>query len=139
MTASEKYGSTLSPNASQESHRMTTKTTAHEDVLPSPAAHAVLKALRDAKMQLDEPWLSVAHISKILRDHHGVGVHWRTVKSILLQNRSLVQRRKRNGRFEFCIMRAGEDLLADSGSEIVVIDPSNATKATVSLHALLAS
>jgi hypothetical protein len=113
--------------------------TTYEEILTSPEARAVLKALLDAKLQLEQGWLSAAQISKILRDVHGVKVHWRTVRNLLSENQSLVDRRKRKGRFEFCIMKAGEYLLAESGSEIVIVDPNEATRATLSLHALLGS
>ena len=76
-------------------------------------------------------------ISQILRDEFGLIVHWKTLEAELKRAKSLVARRKRSNRFEYAIMAPGEQVLFVPRAEALVVDPSKALQATISLHALL--
>jgi len=82
-------------------------------------------------------WLPSAAISQILRDEHGLTIHWKTLEAELRRARLLVARRKRSNRFEYAIMVAGEQALLAPRADALVVDPAKALQATLSLHALL--
>jgi len=105
---------------------------------PSPGLSGVLVILRNAKSAGDT-WLTSTEISNRLQNPHGVNLHWRTVQKILLDNPTLAARRKRENRWQFSIMKAGEEHLSPSGSGIIVVDPSHALQAVSSLHSFLGS
>ena len=104
----------------------------------TPDLTGTLAILRDAKLSGDI-WLSSVEISTRFRSLHGVNLHWRTVQKMLLDSPTLVARRKRDNRWQFSIMKAGEEHLSPTGPGIVVVDPSNAVQAVSSLHSFLNS
>jgi len=79
-------------------------------------------------------WLTAATISNKLRDEHGVGVHWRKIETVFAANAGAVARRKKSKQWQFAILRAGEELLGAAQSSILFIEPTQAVKATLSLH-----
>jgi hypothetical protein len=82
----------------------------------------------------DKQWMTAAEISKELRDQHGIGLHWKKIESAFEDNPSAVSRRKESKQWHFRILRAGEELLGAAQSSILFIDPTQAVKATLSLH-----
>ncbi len=92
-------------------------------------ALAVLLAQRQATK-----WLTAADISSQLRDDYGVGLHWKKIESVFLENSDAVARRKRAKQWQFTILKRGEELLGAAQSSILFIDPTQAFKATLSLH-----
>ena len=82
----------------------------------------------------DTQWMTAAEISKELRDHHGIGLHWRKIESAYEENNGVVARRKKSKQWQFAILRSGEELLGAAQSSILFIDPTQAVKATLSLH-----
>jgi hypothetical protein len=79
-------------------------------------------------------WITASSISKTLRDDHGIGVHWRTIQTVLFDNPKSASRRKKAGQWQFSILKHGEELLGAAQSSILFIDPAQAFKATLSLH-----
>lgn len=84
-------------------------------------------------------WVSAVDISRIMRDDYGIRIHWKTILTLLTAQNKLTDRRKRSGRWQFKLMRDGEDHLTKAGASIVVIDPSQAVQAVRSLHDFLSS
>lgn len=84
-------------------------------------------------------WSSGLEISQILRDEFGIQIHWRTIDSILSSNNNLVQRKKRKLRWEYLLLADGENKIKHAPSAIVVVDPTNALQAVISLHDFLAN
>lgn len=114
------------------------------DVTPDPRTLAddkskALAVLLRAKASGPTPWVSAAEISKTLRDEYGIRLHWRTVETLLSQDRKLADRRKRRGRWEFAVMKLGEDLLNSADAPIVVVDPTRAVQAVVTLQSFLSA
>ena len=98
----------------------------------------VLAILTNAK-RTGSPWLSAVDISNVLRDQYGLRVHWRTVESLLKEDRTLADRRKRGGRWQFAALAAGEARVTTAASPIVMVDPSTAVQSVLSLHAFLSA
>src|SRR5262247_107939 len=86
---------------------------------------------------LGAPWLKATEISKILRDDFGIGVHWKTVETVLSEDKKIAARRKRNRSWEFTILGPGEERITEAGSPIIVIDPAAAVPAVVNFHKVL--
>ena len=84
-----------------------------------------------------KPWTSDTDISADLMTPHGISIHWRSIRSTLLENPKLVSRRKRKGRWEYQILKTGEQLVLGNDSEIIFVNPAAAVQATVSLHEFL--
>ena len=82
-------------------------------------------------------WPSSLAISNSLRDEHGVHIHWRTIDSILANNRELMGRRKRGGRWQYKLSDAGQKRVAAAPETISFVDPEAALHATLKLHDLL--
>ena len=64
-------------------------------------------------------------------------MHWRTIDSILLRRGNLVQRRKRQRRWEYILLADGEELLGRAEGSISLVDPDRSLQATIGLHELL--
>ena len=100
----------------------------------------ILAVLFNVKKEADGiGWMTAAEISKELRDNCGISLHWKTVDTALRKRKDLVVRRKRLRRWQFSIMSQGEELVKKPSSSIIVIDPSEAIQAVVSLHDFLSS
>ncbi len=92
-----------------------------------------LAVLFDAKIAGDR-WRSATSISRTLLEDHAIQIHWRTLQTVLTENRTLAGRRKRGRRWEFSILRQGEEKLLKAEAPILFVDPAQALQATVSLH-----
>jgi hypothetical protein len=114
-----------------------------EDALIEPALfendlHKVLAVLNNGGLQQNQNWISSLQISHILRESYGISLHWRTIDKLLETNsRQLVDRRKRKKRWEYYLLSDGREEIMSQDSQITLIDPANALKATISLHSLL--
>lgn len=82
-------------------------------------------------------WLRAAWISRLLSEQDGVALHWKTILAALKKSSGAVERRKRNGSWEFRILKAGEDLIDGNNSSVTLVDPEQAVRSVVSLHACL--
>ena len=82
-------------------------------------------------------WRSAVDISRALLEDSGISMHWRTIDSILLRHGSLVQRRKRQRRWEYILLAQGEALLGRAQGSISFVDPNQSLQATMGLHELL--
>lgn len=91
------------------------------------------------KKQLGIQWISSLEISQTLRDEFGLQIHWKTIDSILRATNNFVHRRKRKLRWEYFLLSEGENKVAHAPSAIVVVDPTNALQAVISLHDFLAN
>lgn len=96
-----------------------------------------LAVLRNRKASKDNPWLSSFDISKELQDTHGIALHWRTIHSLLKRHPQMVARRKRVKRWQYMILHDGERSLSEYQEPILLIEPSKALQATLTLHSLL--
>jgi len=83
-------------------------------------------------------WLTAGDVSRVLRDEHAIGVHWRTIRNLFLTNKAQVARRKRAGQWQFSILRPGEESLGTAQTSILFIDPAQSFKSTLSLHEFFA-
>lgn len=84
-------------------------------------------------------WSTAAALSRSLRDEHRISIHWRTIGAKLdSHRREYVARRKRNGRWEYQILKEGEKLLHGPDQQITLVDPAKAIQAAKGLHELLA-
>lgn len=93
-----------------------------------------------ANAQQGEPgWLTAPQISALLRDGHGIGIHWRRVESLLKTNRELVGRRKRQRQWQYLLLSSGRQHLSGAGGSILFVDPTKALQATLTLHRFLGS
>jgi|SRR5438876_1281248 len=99
---------------------------------PNSFDEPLLQAL--AVLRNEGTWLTAATISKKLRDEHGIGVHWKKIETVFAANAGVVARRKKSKQWQLAILRAGEELLGAAQSSILFIDPTQAVKATLSLH-----
>lgn len=79
-------------------------------------------------------WLTAAAISQKLRDDYGIGLHWRKIVNIFSSHADAVTRRRRAKQWQFSILNPGEELLGAAQASILFIDPTQAFKATLSLH-----
>jgi hypothetical protein len=112
-----------------------TTTAAPVAIDPGSFEEPVLQALTVLLIhKQDTQWMTAAEISKELRDQHGIGLHWKKIESAFEDNPSAVARRKASKQWQFRILRAGEELLGAAQSTILFIDPTQAVKATMSLH-----
>jgi hypothetical protein len=84
-------------------------------------------------------WTGALEVSKALRDQFGIPIHWRTIDATLAEANNLVQRRKRERRWEYLLLANGESKVAAPPSAIVFVDPSNALQSVISLHDFLAA
>src|SRR4051812_32020625 len=84
-----------------------------------------------------EPWASGVKVSDYLRTQCGLNIHWRTIDAVLGKQRSLIARRKRQGRWEYTLLAAGRAEVT-AGSDTLLVDPAAALQATLRLHDLLA-
>jgi len=91
------------------------------------------------KRQLGSQWISSLEISQMLRDEFGLQLHWKTIDTTLGESSNLVQRKKRKLRWEYFLLSEGESKVAHAPSAIVVVDPTNALQAVISLHDFLAN
>lgn len=98
--------------------------------------HRVIAVLIRTKAE-GEPWGSAAELSARLRDEFGIRLHWRTIETLLSTDRRLVERRKRERRWEFAVMEPGRELVMGQVASVQVVDPERAVPAVVSLHFLL--
>ena len=98
----------------------------------------ILAILANAK-RADSLWVSAVEISALLRDRYGLRVHWRTAEVLLKQDRTLADRRKHDGRWQFTILASGESRISAAGSPIVMVDPTSAIQSVLSLHAFLSA
>jgi len=98
-----------------------------------------LLAVLFVKKNSGQMWLADTDLSRELRDFYGINIHWKTARAILQENDALVSRRKRDGKWEYAILKAGENSLTAADSGILFIDPAKAVKGTLSLHAFLAA
>lgn len=98
----------------------------------------VLAILTNAKSE-DNPWVSAVEISTLMRDRYGLRLHWRTAEAILKQDRTLAERRKRAGRWQFMVLASGESRVRAAGSPIVMVDPTSAIQSVLSLHTFLSA
>src|SRR5437016_5253032 len=96
----------------------------------------LLALLANAK-SAGKPWMSAVDLSSLLRDQYGLRHHWRTAEKALKQHRTLADRRKRNGRWEFTILASGEERVTAAGAPIVMVDPASAVQSVLSLQAFL--
>jgi hypothetical protein len=99
---------------------------------PNSFDETLLQAL--AVLLNEGSWLTAATISKKLRDEHGLGLHWKKIESAFEDSPNAVSRRKKSKQWHFRILRAGKELLGAAQSSILFIDPTQAVKATLSLH-----
>jgi hypothetical protein len=84
-------------------------------------------------------WLTAAQISTILRDRHGISLHWRRIMSLFRSDQQLVGRRKREHRWQYTLLAAGRERLSGATGSIMFVDPTKAVQATLTLHNLLQS
>lgn len=84
-----------------------------------------------------DDWPSATTLSRHLRDECGVDIHWRTVDAQLAANRSLVSRRKRQGRWEYKLLESGRALVSVPDESVTFVNPSTAFQSTRRLHDLL--
>ncbi|MDD5706865.1 MAG: hypothetical protein PHR35_13155 [Kiritimatiellae bacterium] len=96
----------------------------------------ILVVLHNAKLEGIER-LTAVQVSDRLNTGWGLGLHWRTVNSILLENHHLVDRKKRGGKWLFGTLRAGENRVTAPPSAILFVDPSKAVQAVLDLHGML--
>ena len=94
----------------------------------------ILAVLFNQKLRKRDAWLTASSISTILRDQYGSGLHWRKIYNALFEMGSAVVRRKKSRQWEFAILRQGEERLGAAQASILFIDPTQAFKATPSLH-----
>ena len=84
-------------------------------------------------------WLSAVDISTILRTRFGIRLHWKTIHTALYAHPQLADRRKRNLKWQFTILKKGSDHIAGGTSSIVLVDPTNALQSVLTLHAFMQS
>jgi hypothetical protein len=94
----------------------------------------VLAVLFNQKQIDRSVWLTGSQLSTRLRDDHGIGLHWRTLESMLFGDKTRVARRRRGRQWQFSILKPGEELLGAAQGSILFIDPAQSFKATLSLH-----
>lgn len=82
-------------------------------------------------------WLTAPQIAQVLGNEFGLRVHWRTIHTTLSSERTLADRRKRGGHWQFTIMGPGRSIIARAAEPIVFVDPARAVTAILSLHAFL--
>jgi len=98
-----------------------------------------LAVLFNQKQTDETVWLRTGDVSTRLRDEYGIGLHALRIRNVFMANRHSIARRKRASHWEFSILKAGEELLGAAQSSILFIDPTQAVKATRSLHDFLSS
>ena len=96
----------------------------------------ILVVLHNAKASGVER-MSALQISETFNVDHGLHLHWRTVNKALLANPNLADRRKRNGRWLFGLLRPGEERIAAPPSTVTFVDPAKAVQAVLTLQDLL--
>lgn len=106
-----------------------------------PAAFAedsdrILAVLHNAKLEGLER-LTAVDIAARLNRGCGLGLHWRRVSSVLLGSAGLVDRKKKDGRWHFGLLRAGEERVSAPPSAIMFVDPAKAVQAVIGLQSLL--
>ena len=104
----------------------------------SAALERALSVLLNANGGEGVAWLSAVEISNFLRDRYGISSHWKTIETQLSNARNLAARRKRDGRWQFRIMHAGETHLSGAEHSVIVVDPAKAVQAVASFHIQLA-
>lgn len=92
-----------------------------------------------AALATSGPGRTAVEISDVLRDEYGIGIHWRSVAGVLDCDRTLVARRKSEGRWRYSIMEAGRAKLRAVTGQVTLVDPTRAVSAVLSLHDLLAA
>ncbi len=116
---------------------ITTSAIAFNPIDPNSFDDTLLRALAvlfNQRLSDKSVWLTATDVSKVLRDEYAVGIHWRTIQNLFLGEKTEVTRRKRGGRWQFSIMKAGEELLGTAQASILFIDPAQSFKSTLSLH-----
>ena len=99
-------------------------------------ADRILAILHNAKLDGVER-LTAVDIAARLTEGCGLRLHWRTVNSVLLNSSDLVDRRKRDGRWHFGLLRTGEARVSSPPSAIMFVDPAKAVQAVIGLQSLL--
>lgn len=98
----------------------------------------ILAVLHNAKLAGTQ-WQTAVQISGSLRDECGISLHWRTIQTVLMGSREFVDRRKRQHRWHFTILTAGERLISETSEPITLIEPKKALQAVISLHKLFSN
>jgi hypothetical protein len=88
-------------------------------------------------LQNGSSWLTAADISKILRDNYGLHMHWRTIGSVLRDNKGVAARRKRSYQWQYSILQKGSHIIAKPTGHVTVIDPTDAVQNVITLHEFL--
>ena len=109
--------------------------------LPAPTAFSepleqVLACLAALTGETEATWVSSVAISGALRDIHSIGIHWRTL-DVLLQDKSLASRRKRNKRWEYRLLADGRARISTTHSQITLVEPERALNAVRTTHSIL--
>ncbi|MDD2912139.1 MAG: hypothetical protein PHF77_01250 [Candidatus Bipolaricaulis anaerobius] len=97
----------------------------------------VLAALFNLGLDSDRKWWSAAEVSRMLREKHGVRVHWRTIDALLSRNLNCVDRRRRKGRHEYFLLAGGKTRIAAVCGSVTMVDPAKAVQEVVQLHQFL--
>lgn len=101
--------------------------------------HQVLTVIHNLQTNDPKFWVSSLEVSHILRDDQGIRLHWKTIDGLLAKNKSLVERRKRQKRWEYYLLAAGRELVTPSEKQITVVQPNQALQTTLHLQDLLAN
>lgn len=92
-----------------------------------------------AKSSNGSSWISSLDISRELLLEYNLNIHWRTIDKILSGRMDLVKRRKKDKRWVYTLLAAGDSLVSYTETAIILVDPGEAVEAVVSLHGILGS
>lgn len=70
--------------------------------------------------------MTPTQISDVLREVFHVNISWQKLQAVLNQERTVVARRRSNGRYAYQIMQAGDDRLTAATPQVVYVDPTKA-------------
>jgi len=99
----------------------------------------ILAVLFNSKICNQLDWLSAIELSHAFRDEYGIRLHWRTIDAVLSRERKAVDRRKRQKRTQYMILTPGIELITLSRKSVLLIDPTKAVQAVMTLHQFLAT
>ncbi len=94
----------------------------------------VLSVLFNLEKNEDSLWHSALEISNMLRDEHGIDIHWRTVDSTLLKNKQYVVRKKTAKRWVYKLLAQGISEMGLIKQRVTIVGPENALQAVRELH-----